>query len=415
MMRKAWRLELLALVLSGTAWSPRLQAQTEYTEAGNPTNFEQYNLELINRARLDPTGEAARYGIDLNEGLSPGTISSTPKPPLAMNQILLSTSRAHSQDMDLNNYFAHNTQSTGATPFDRMTSAGYIWNTAGENIAMTTSKAGPSKALVDSFHQMFFVDSGISGRGHRVNILNANYREAGLGFGWGTSGTYLTEDFGRRSSPPQIFLAGVVYNDANANSFYDPGEGLGGVTLTPNQGSWFAKTASAGGYAFPLTGLTGSLTVTASGGGLSGSIVKTVTLTGSSLKLEFKASEANQPPTVSLTRPADGAFFPARANILLGANASDGGGSVTKVEFFQGTTLLGTDTNGADGWSLAWNSVPAGSYTLTAKATDNQGATTTSSPVNITVFTRGDFNADRMADILFRHPSSGNVVLWLMK
>src|SRR5258707_11440338 len=40
-----------------------------------PSNLEQYEVELINRARANPAAEAARYGIDLNEGLAPGTIS----------------------------------------------------------------------------------------------------------------------------------------------------------------------------------------------------------------------------------------------------------------------------------------------------------------------------------------------------
>ena len=47
------------------------------------TAADQYILELVNRARLDPAGEAARLGIDLNEGLAAGTISATPKDPYA--------------------------------------------------------------------------------------------------------------------------------------------------------------------------------------------------------------------------------------------------------------------------------------------------------------------------------------------
>ena len=54
-----------------------------------PTDHEQYVLEMINRARLDPLGEAARYGIDLNQGLSGGTLNGTPKQPLAFNPKLI--------------------------------------------------------------------------------------------------------------------------------------------------------------------------------------------------------------------------------------------------------------------------------------------------------------------------------------
>ena len=64
-----------------------------------PTAEEQYLLELVNRARQNPTAEAQLYGISLNEGLSPGTISETPKPPLAFNLNLIDAAREHSQWM----------------------------------------------------------------------------------------------------------------------------------------------------------------------------------------------------------------------------------------------------------------------------------------------------------------------------
>lgn len=92
---------------------------------------------------------------------------------------------------------------------------------------------------------------------------------------------------------------------------------------------------------------------------------------------------ANNPPTVSLTSPVNGATFAVPANITINANAADSDGSVTNVDFYQGSTKLGSDTTSP--YSFAWNNVGAGSYTLTARATDNAGVTTTSAPVNITV------------------------------
>ena len=91
----------------------------------------------------------------------------------------------------------------------------------------------------------------------------------------------------------------------------------------------------------------------------------------------------NQAPTVSLTAPANGASYVAPASITLTANAADSDGTVAKVEFFQGATLLGTDT--AAPYSFSWTNVSAGSYSLTAKATDNAGKATISAAVNITV------------------------------
>jgi predicted MPP superfamily phosphohydrolase len=91
----------------------------------------------------------------------------------------------------------------------------------------------------------------------------------------------------------------------------------------------------------------------------------------------------NVPPAVSMTSPGNGATFAAPANVALAATASDPDGTVARVEFYNGTTLLGSDTSAP--YAFAWNGVPAGSYVLTAKAVDNGGATATSAAVGITI------------------------------
>jgi Bacterial Ig domain/Calcineurin-like phosphoesterase/Purple acid Phosphatase, N-terminal domain len=91
----------------------------------------------------------------------------------------------------------------------------------------------------------------------------------------------------------------------------------------------------------------------------------------------------NQAPTVSLTSPAAGATATAPATINLAANASDADGSIARVEFYQGATLLAGDTSAP--YSFAWTNVAAGSYTITARAFDNLGAATDSAAVSITV------------------------------
>ncbi len=91
----------------------------------------------------------------------------------------------------------------------------------------------------------------------------------------------------------------------------------------------------------------------------------------------------NAPPTVTLTSPTGGAQFTAPATIALAATATDSDGSVAKVEFFAGATKVGTAT--AAPFTASWSNVNAGSYTLTAVATDNIGATTTSAAVAISV------------------------------
>ncbi|TYZ10130.1 carbohydrate-binding protein [Hymenobacter lutimineralis] len=99
--------------------------------------------------------------------------------------------------------------------------------------------------------------------------------------------------------------------------------------------------------------------------------------------LSFAAVTTNTPPTVSLTSPAAGATFTAPASITINANAADANGTVSSVAFYNGTTLLGTDTSAP--YSYTWTGVAAGTYSLTARATDNGGAVTTSSAVSVTV------------------------------
>ena len=97
----------------------------------------------------------------------------------------------------------------------------------------------------------------------------------------------------------------------------------------------------------------------------------------------LKGGTVNTPPVVSMTSPADGSSYTAPATIPLAATASDADGSVLKVEFYEGTQLLGTSTTAP--YTYAWTGVAAGSYVLSARAYDNLGATTDSAPVNVTV------------------------------
>ena len=92
---------------------------------------------------------------------------------------------------------------------------------------------------------------------------------------------------------------------------------------------------------------------------------------------------ANSRPSVTLTNPVDGAVFVAPANVTIQANASDSDGTVTNVQFFAGTTLLGADA--AAPYSIVANNLAAGSYALKAVAVDNGGLSSTSAVVNISV------------------------------
>ncbi len=112
----------------------------------------------------------------------------------------------------------------------------------------------------------------------------------------------------------------------------------------------------------------------------------------------------NIPPAVSIINPTDGAVFYTPVNIPIVACASDPDGFVRSVEFFDGTTSLGIVTNPITvlpaiigpvpplppmppyrPFVLLWSNAPAAAHALTAKATDNSGAPTTSAAVDITV------------------------------
>ena len=212
---------------------------------------DQYLLEMINRARLDPAAEAARFGISLNASLAAGTISTQAKQVLAPNQMLDSAATGHSLWMLATDTFSHS--GAGASmPWNRASSAGYNWNACGENIAWTgTTGALALEASVESLHRSLFLSSS-----HRVNLLDATYREAGISVETGqfTSGpTYnaamATELFGKSGS--QVYLTGVAYGDSDGDKFYSMGEGRVGVSFAA--GGQSDVTEAAGGYGLGLT------------------------------------------------------------------------------------------------------------------------------------------------------------------
>ena len=106
--------------------------------------------------------------------------------------------------------------------------------------------------------------------------------------------------------------------------------------------------------------------------------------TGATATSTARSIRVNTLPSVSLTAPANGANFTPGSTIALAATAADSDGTISQVQFFRGgTTLIGSDTTSP--YSFSWTNVAAGTYSLTAKATDNNSGVTTSSVVTITV------------------------------
>lgn len=86
--------------------------------------------------------------------------------------------------------------------------------------------------------------------------------------------------------------------------------------------------------------------------------------------------------------PSNGSSFLVGENVTLNANAADPDGQVMSVEFYANGALLGTA--GSAPYSFDWNNVQGGVYTLTAKATDNSGASAFSDSVSMTVMRSPD-------------------------
>lgn len=144
----------------------------------------------------------------------------------------------------------------------------------------------------------------------------------------------------------------------------------GSVTLTLNRSAIALGAADPG---VTIVRLTPTIQVTVNLAGRRGRTARAVF-----------AYTTNSPPLVALTAPAANAVL-APGAIALAADASypDGGGSVTRVEFFAGTVKLGEATQPPYTWT--WPDAAAGRYTLTARALDNTGRMATSAPVAIMV------------------------------
>ncbi|MEO8425515.1 MAG: Ig-like domain-containing protein [Verrucomicrobiota bacterium] len=193
---------------------------------------------------------------------------------------------------------------------------------------------------------------------------------------------------------PVVPPAGLIANVSNGNVNLS----WGASTDTSIQGYHVYRTASPKGPFSRVNSVllqTTSYTDSGLGSGTYIYLVRAVKLENSGSGSYFNPSQGiilsasvtssgnNLPPSVSLTSPAANAAFTAPATITLSATAGDSDGSVSQVEFFNGTTLLGTANTSP--YTFDWIGVPPGNYILTAKATDSANATAVSSAVSVTV------------------------------
>ena len=119
----------------------------------------------------------------------------------------------------------------------------------------------------------------------------------------------------------------------------------------------------------------------------------------SAISIEPATGTPNNPPTVSITAPNEGASFIEATAIQINASADDTDGTISKVEFYQNGNLLNTDFSFP--YSFTWNNATPGGKALTAKAFDDDNASTTSAPVNIIV------TADAAPSVSITSPANG--------
>ncbi len=110
------------------------------------------------------------------------------KPALAANARLAQAAQGHAEDMAQHNYFAH-AGLDGHSPADRITAAGYQWNSYAENIADGSSTAAAT------------VNQWINSPGHHANMLSDTVCDLGVGYAYNNGATnkyYWVQDFGRK-------------------------------------------------------------------------------------------------------------------------------------------------------------------------------------------------------------------------
>ncbi len=277
----------------------------------DPTALSQELLFHTNRMRVDPQGEldvlfssidpltardpSSQAAIEYFQDPTTAEILSewaslTPTAPLSWNESLYNAAMGHSQLMQQYDVQTHQITEAGEPrPAARAEAAGYTtWTRVGENIFAYAET--PFHA-----HSAFVIDWGPTNedRGHRTNIMNPDYREVGIGIITDNSSStnvgplVVTQDFGNRWDVGGPFLVGVVYADGDSDASYDASEGLGGITITATGtgGTFTTTTMTAGGWQLQLPA--GEYTVTASGGGFTGTGRVSVDVGTSNVEVDF--------------------------------------------------------------------------------------------------------------------------------
>jgi len=203
-----------------------------------------------------------------------------------------------------------------------------------------------------------------------VDVTNLGDATTSWNVGW---------DFGNSSQTiTQIWNANKTQSGVHVNATsmnYNGNLATGGTASFGFTGAWSGSNPA--GTNFTLNG-----TACNNGGPTGGPSSQSPSASAS--------NPTNGTPVVSLTSPTTGSTFTAPATVGLAASASVAGSTISKVEFYNGTTLLGTDTSSP--YTYSWANVAAGNYSVSAKAYSAANTTATSSSAAISVTTGGGNN-----------------------
>jgi chitinase len=245
-----------------------------------------------------------------------------------------------------------------------------VWQVYGDMTDMTSSVSGTKL--------MFCANT----KSKLVNKINQVFANGSTGGNQAPTVSFASPANNATFTAPASITLTANAADADGTvskvQFYNGATSIGTATSSPFTFNW--SNVAAGTYTLTAvaTDNAGATTTAAA------ITVKVNSVTG-----------GNQAPTVSITAPTNGATFTAPASLTLTASAADADGTVSKVEYFNGATSLGSVT--ASPYSVNWSSLGAGSYSITAKATDNSGAVTTSAAVTFTVNTNtGSGNTNKV-------------------
>ncbi|MCA8921813.1 MAG: IPT/TIG domain-containing protein [Planctomycetes bacterium] len=261
------------LIAQGFTYDPNAGGPPfRVADYGNPRAEDQELLELINRARRNPTAEGVRLGIDLS--------AYPPIQPVIMNEFLLAAATSHTQDMAARGFFDH-LNPDGVNANGRVLDSTYALHPSygtqrtvnrTENIGQGSGNQFNTPQRV---HDAFVIDAGVVGVKHRQMILGGpgfeDRREVGPSFFANLTSPsvfkhYCTQEFARTATD-KPFILGTVFQDADNDGIARGAEGQGNVSVTLADQNGFSLTTQskdAGGFGFEVF-VDGTYTLTING------------------------------------------------------------------------------------------------------------------------------------------------------